>query len=1120
MGYFARPRSFLSKNYHSYITDDPVLQNIGLASYTRNTLENFGMEQRDGQKRLNNDVSEYFGGSVPKTALTGDNATLSCMFYDREFKRYLLKTGNELWETPSGIAATSLTQFQERFDLLQKGFESAIGGDSTVAAVKLAWANIQTSLSGCITFDATYTFIDESNTSKIRLYFQSGSKAKSDREVAQKGSMVIAGVPSTAYGMEYAGPASAETSIGTYIPPLVGGNNNPENTVAGEVRKSYNPSLGKWEFGTQQIIAKLLTDVDGIPEVTLPDDLSNSEFFSVSSPVYLGRSEKGLAMPLSAENGNPDMFGPDIVGCAKRKLSKIVVVNRSPRQFRKGELVLCSLIGPDWIMMPFEPGNSAPKRLEVSWSDIQKYIIDAASFFKDQGGSDMTADQYITHTRWRFYESLTQGGSVIPDDQLAICGGASRLQALNLNGLSPDSYEVSTDGEIIIPPFGLGSSPEYYQTFRKPSRGGFQAFDADVLGNKVGGNRNESALILTNISKVSESLDQGGGVRAYQVPNSWGMYFRDGYTSSSVSKLKKLSGESYAVQNQYYGIYPEDGGTFDFSNPVLPSVETFFDLSDSFMYHLPAQIALNGRSNQTKLIKIYDDYRFTNGNFSSNMKFYLSAFGKGSWITNSTGKDAFALTPVNKRAVQFTSLSFNLALCGTELPIQERIPFTYTFLRDELLSTHKRSSLLIGGVPGFGLQSPRIFRNPQSQDLSIRTFVGFGNECIKFNDQGEFQEFIKPDIRRPDGVLQILPETDGKNGANRFFNVVGVIAAKAVVDLSTGGQLQFDTDNHFGLVSFTNNTVGSSNILVSTISNITSDLSGRSTSSRIVNYGSSDDQERSFGTTALYCKVYDHCPDVIYDGRFFVPLQFNGSGDALGINMPTSSGGGFILPVDALINQGSYPKAVNSDKKLFIRKNMLLTGGGFTYIKRVIGADPLRIEIVNSGVGYSDGDTFSFGNAKFRVSETTEQGGIKAYEVVSYGDFSNNPFVPSPHYLVNSTIVDAEGTPSDGVEAEIRLHGAKVIEQIGYDPAPTDYGGGPVLLSRPDNGGEGDNQQGEVNSIETKSINLDKNSSGKYDVFFFYANDIGMYPETNAGSYISLQANPYAQYINLEMSVS
>ena len=186
--WFTRSGRGSVSNYHSYITDDPVLQNIGLSSYSRNSIEKFGIERtKQGSKEISKEIKEYFGGSIPSEALLGESAELAISAYDVLAKGYYIKSStgegvSNLWYIPSGQAAENLKDFQEKFDKVQKGFTSSLS-PTELYMINVILAEIQTSETGCITFNANYSVLGCSRSSLIRLYFETVGWGGAERTI-------------------------------------------------------------------------------------------------------------------------------------------------------------------------------------------------------------------------------------------------------------------------------------------------------------------------------------------------------------------------------------------------------------------------------------------------------------------------------------------------------------------------------------------------------------------------------------------------------------------------------------------------------------------------------------------------------------------------------------------------------------------------------------------------------------------------------------------------------------------------------------------------------------------------------------------------------------------------
>lgn len=1139
MSMFNRSGGGSVRNYHSYITENPTLHNIGLASYTRNTLANFGMERRNGQKTLSRDINEYFDNqyNTIKSRLLGDSVTLSILRFEKETKRYFLATSDgegdrSIWYSPSGTLPSNLSDFQTKFDLWQKGF---LTNEDEKFAINYIWSNIQNSLSGCITFEVDYTVLTCEAKSLVRLYFQSGGKASTERSVATAAGGMIAGVPSRATGASYAYTPTQEAGIGVYASPSAGGADNPDNTIAAPMRMTYDPATNRWESGTQQMLFRLLTDIDGVAIPDLPNDVDATDLSEFYDGPLSSTFNIGSGMPVSIENGNPHLFGPNSNGCGPSPKEKVVMVNRTPRSYSKGEIVIGSLINGEWIPMGFGPGRTVSKKFNVEWSNIQKYIVNASAYFRDASDNiDITPERYIDHVRFKFYDSLV---GIFNASTLTASGNdLSRVALLNLINKSPDSYELGDDGKIIITPESTQDVPNYFVNINLvPSTTGYwQFFDADVIKPNLCGNNPDSRLKYTNISQSPKSYPETNDVDPLTVTSSWGMYFPDGYTSASVSKLKNTS-EGFSFWTTEFGptlVYngssqidfsAESNKTLDLRVPgaAVDIVGDKFNVSDSNLYHFPAQMALNSSGNQTIISELWWRVQRSAGNYTNNIISYLQDPFKGDFVVNTNNKDVFNLKPVNPTKVQFTPLSLQLALCSTTvLPnTQEATLFNeqggYADLNLSLKSQ-------MWDYKAFGQAWARL-SNMMGQPIdqnnllipngNVRGAIPFGSILRKYGTGTSFEAPRK--FEKPDGGPGLLPWTNG----DEISNVNGIIAAKATVSLPAGGQLELRTANNFGLNAYgiVRGADGGSSILFGGLAGLIINSNGGQ--SKVYDYvqwgASSTDDIRAFGTTALWCKVTDHSPNTVYDARYFAPLQFNVSGASLDIDVPAVSGS--VLRVGTPIDENFVGNI--STVKNTIRRNMLLSGGGFYYIKRVIAIDPRRIEIVDEeeNVNFTDNHPVIFNgkvDARFKVTKTDSEGAIVAigpdienYGLDAYGEFSTNVFKDRP--------LEATVRNDRGGFVVIKVYGGKIIEKIGHDTIQ-EYG--TKMLTPSDNNGGGDDS-GYVRSSRSTTYSLSTNKTGKYDIFLFLVNDIMNYPENSNGANPQMNG-PFAQHVDLEITAN
>lgn len=1110
------------RNYYYYVPSDKKLHDIGLSSYTRNSLEKFGKRRGiNGAEENDPDINEYLTNGIDsiKPILRGDSAILMLYRFDKATKRYLYTSSNgqgedHIFWTPSGStgnaagnAFTNLLTFQNAFDLYQKGFIN-----STQASgynVLYVWSKINNSLYGCINFNITgYNILNTQSSGVVSLFFQSKTDGN-DRSVAFQPPM-IAGIGKTATGREHAFGISESLDNGVLSQVDVGGIKNPNNTIAAPLKLHINRATGEWESGTTQVYCQVLDDIPGVP---LKDLVNNVD--EVSNDALNLPFQSGVGMVMMHEKGNPHLCVPCSYGCGPSEKERIPLVNRSPRAFTRGEIILASKIGPDWVPVPLNNGVSVAKRLTFEWSQIQKYVANAKSFFRTVNDTRfLERDIYADSIRSRFYESLNS--SVIisgySNDELL------RLRQINIAKLTNEQYKLAANGMVDLSSINATiSNLGYY-----PADGYLQFYDADVLPVQIGGNNTHPSGYLKNtIVSRTEPYDSDTGVAAQSVPCSWGMYFPDGYASLGVKKTMSAGSVAATPNSSVYS-----SGTLDFT-PYTLVASQLFNLKDPYFYHLPAQIALNNnKSNQSLDINLlHNILKSQNANSSSpfcdQMIRYIQNPVKGHCLLTGS-RPAYGLSPLNTTKVQFTPLSLESALSHTIIKdegvgaISNPINGGYGDggLKKQLAMVgllRGQGSLGNGGFFGAGISRNGLNQYILELDSSVSGPISFGKNLLLSPQNAIFGPPQRGD--KPDGGPGILPT----NGDSENSNVIGIIAAKATFTLSQGGTIELKTDQRLGIFAYLFNTVGSSSPIVNTITNIVAsinDNTGRSTQNRVQQWGGSlgAEQYKELGTTALWCAVYDHAPETIYDGRYFTPLQFNPSGKSVDFIEVSGSVGG-------IVSSGTEIKTITN----MIRRNMLLTDpegrGGFSYTRKIVGANPNGWVVVSGGSGYRDRDAveFSLGtrNAKFivsRLNSDTSIGEIMLNEEElggdAYGETANNG-------TANPFKVPLEATfPGANSSAKIELRSGKVVEKLMTDKLQF-YG--IKKLTKDDNNGNGDGR-GQVEGLKTTTFQLSKNSTGKYDIFFFFVSDIANYPEGGAAGGEGGAVVPQARYVNLEIT--
>jgi hypothetical protein len=1133
--FFDSRSGFSVKNYYYYVPSDTKLHDIGLASYTRNSLVNFGKTKArtpNAQWQWHPDIQEFFGTSIGnlQNILLGDSAVVHMQRFDKDGKRYLDTTSdgqeeNNIFWTPSGttgsegggIAFTQLKIFQNKFDLYQKGF---IKADSTLLTekldaynVKYIWSKIINSREGCLTFSAAgYNVLGLAASGDIKIFFQSKSDG-SDRSVALQ-PPVIAGVARTATGKEHAFAISETLPIGAFSAPDVGGIKNPNNTVAGPLKVSFNRGTGEWESGTTQVYCRLLDDIAGVSLDDLPENVDLVDNESLKIP-----TASGWGMLLQTEKGNPHLLAPVSFGCATSSKERILLINRSTRAFTKGEIVIASQINGDYVPIPLANGVSVAKKLTIEWSQIQKYIVNAKGFFRNDSDTSFIEPQdYIAAVRAKFYDSLTSAtyAPLVSGLQYNII---PRLREWNLVTMDDADYSLNTNGSVQDPSSSEVNDAVTIANRNKsilPNFFNYHTFyDADMLPKDIGGNNSSPTKLKNTVIKRTTPYSDTMGVAAEDVPTSWGMYFPDGYSSLSVRRTKSTRSVSQVASSNGRVVY--QGGTLNFT-PYTNLVGTTFNLKDSYFYHLPAQIALNSSGNQSiDPVFMMSAYY---GNTCDSYVQYLHQQIKGYYLNNSSNKPAYGLTPINSTFVQFTPLSLELALSTTQidnfgLGAQTALNEGYSDLKLALQRAGTYGGDYFGGAwSRIGINNA-VNLEP---DGSVRAKLSFANKLINYAIQNPTAAInIGPPARgdKPDGGPEMIPMVNAVESSN----VIGILAAKGTFPMTKGGIVEFKTNQYLGLLTYTTYTISQTNISISPILGFAQDLSGRSMGVEHIKWGGSlgAEQVKELGTTALWCAVYDHSPNTIYDGRFFAPLQFNPSGAEMDFEE-------VFLQTGTILTSGS-PKFDTIKNK--VRRNMLLSDGGFAYAQKYIGLDTTSIKINKPGTGYADFDKVKVNiggkPAHLVVTGLTNNGGISQLSIDEellksidvgpgyiYGETANNgtvnPFKYGP--TANATIQSVNGTG-----AEIVFTRGKVYERLKVDKSQF-YG--IKKLTHEDNNGEG-NSKGFITGTKTTTFTLEPNSTGKYDVFFFFVSDIANYPE---GGVIFGEGSdvPAARYVELEIT--
>lgn len=1195
------------KEFHVYNTSDVALEAIGMCSYTQSSIS--GYLSRDTDEEL----KKYFdntGLDTIKKQLTGEIGSSfkerpTIFRFNKETKEYDLVTDAEIFKTMDGTSvASTMGELLEKHNKVQYG--SLVDANVT-EVIK----NIQTSLSGCITFRPEFSILGCPREPQIKLYFKDRFNNDNNRTVAQKGSPFVVDVARRTTGQAHSQRGSENSPQGVYQNQAEGGINNPENTVAAQMDLRYNASMGKWQGGTHQILVRLLTDIDPAP-FNLSDfdslNTADTSFYDPNSSNYISQFTTGLGLPLSVENGNPHKFGPNIIGCtdsegnlSNAKLEKILIVNRSGRNFKKGDVVLCSHIDNEWIPMGFDAATLAKPKGKIGKWQFQKFIALDSNFFKgytkDNVQLSTNPDLIESKIRTRYYLDMISGAG---DSSSPYSSSSPHLDATNndITKVAKLNLYVSSNpltDEILNDSTKLGKW--YYDALNAPlpSYDNFYPYECsqmtifDQLSSTMGGTNSFGTVIGRTVpDELTMDADNGSSMQT-SLPTFWGPAFPDGYNSQQISSLKQMTFTRYnnprttpsglpdiikdADGNESLPQVPNSKEYFSgnniniFSNDSMirnKALTMFATTTDGNAKQLPAEVALNGCLQASTYG--YPIEHVATPEDSNTIDFYsrhLSGFNynyiRYNYLlhvdTDSTGgktdltyKD-IALSPVQPNKIQFSPLQLEFALSSL---------ISTNDLYSEIIQNINYFKSLYDSTPGAtDLFGKFIERN--------RFLVPGGTNARSYEDGfgtiANIPFYDLPDYSYKDGSIPNSLANPLGSPFNKVprSDVIGIIASKNKFSTAGNGSLTFKTSQHFGLgprVTIAGGQGPQVTILGAFLGWTDSSNPLQQNSSPQWGDPTRSDNYNSIGTTALHVRIFDQWPDAqtIYLGHCFSVLHFNpispNTGSAseyiryrsngvkqilkdkgeeserwidaietsVDFRVPTYANGSSI-PLDTVFRydtKAAYDAGVNSIRPANewninpIRRQALLTKGGFVYYKRSIKADTANV--FTGGTGYSKGDILNGSkNTKFEVTEVDGgTGAIVNFQIIDGG----YGFVPSDftqykdendaiYYAIRSSLSGGSGR-----NAKIDISSIIVYDKIYYDETPQERS--PITrLSLPSYEGK----KWAEGSLET-TVSLE-GGNGKYDAFYFFHNDI-LHTLTNSTAFTA----GFAQYLNLEISTA
>lgn len=941
------------REYHVFTTEDIGLANFGLSSYNVSSIDHIKQTlsaptsqtaatttTAAPQSSFAQEIDAYFDtdvndvlGSLICSGEYAPNGNPKIMHFDTGSLVYVEQSENNMLQITqscdsSSTSPTGILQFLKAYNEAVSSKNSTTSENFKRTDILNLAQKIQNSLSGCITFSIKYKALGCERIVPIKLRLLDKENSDDRRIIATRDAPVIAGIPREITGREYSFNGTNEAPMGVYQNPYEGGIDNPKNTVAGQLDIRYNKTTGKWQSGTHQILARLITDVDSakigatdnIDLITSPS--SRPSVYTVGNSLNISQFTTGQAIPLSMENGNPYMYGPNYIGCTSniKEVEKMNVVNRSNRIFKKGDVVLASQIDGEWIIQGFDLPTTSNKTSGKNWQ-FQKYIVNSDSFFKDGRFLEdnsivdidpkvylqtITPDIYETKIRKRYYNQILAN---FPNT-FNLCETSDKNYIARINFfIEEENLEVARTGTIDPNQHDIVLSSGYYQT---------SSFDQ--LGSYLGGtNTNGNVISRTNIYKpLPFQTSDPALIYQTDLPHFWGAVFPDGYTSRSVGELKKKENIPIKINNTNFNQF------FNNSNDTLrlnanDDATTLGMLSDSqdFNYvQLPADVALNGppvsglpssikekfsapieriyitRDQQKNLFRYFYDQ--VSGKDKERYSYLLyekttattTTTTAGTTSTSTTSAPAtsvileplFDLKPINPNRIQFSPLQLQTALNSHKITNTSK--FEYIQLQTEINGSKSQQFFKKDETDNKNLIWPPSFISRNGLDINspitffdTNSALVIGTGPIQFGPYVKFPKFSSS----PTGGPNLIPK---ENLSYEKSNLIGIVASKN--SFSATNQVNFTVKQNFGLPRKV--TVTGAGALALTILGPFIGWSSQNGPSSPQQRGIPQwgDRERtdavsSFGTTALHVRIFDEWPDnqTYYDGRYFAVLHFN-----------------------------------------------------------------------------------------------------------------------------------------------------------------------------------------------------------------------------------------------------
>jgi hypothetical protein len=600
-----------STEFHSFVTNDPKMVAVGLGSFTRDSLNKALVELKSFEDEIGDE--DFFNDIKSANGSNG----LQILFNTMNSGSWQGGGGSKSSNDIIGLIST----FESTIEglIVENSNDKSASVSKVKGAKKWLEANIspvKETSSRCYTLmGGLFSKNDPSVYTNLYFHIPGEGVDRQERVTAQKGSQIISDVAVSATGLKYSKSkteaARSSLHAGVYVRPDDMSGNSINDLATGKIRLSYNDSLGSWE-STQTILARLITPVAaaGNTAFQMPDedsdgflqnDADGDLFYSRGSEYYTGNFSSGLAVPVSAQDGNPNLFGPNIIiEYNAKRIEKIRVINRSEKSFTAGTLVMCTLIGSEWIIQEFSiAGEGLPTKMGA-WT-FSKLIANSDAFFRDAGMSNemWSAGKYEYKARQNWYFSWKN----------SIAGGSSSMLPFH------DATEIMSLND--------GSNVAF-----NPSLGYFAASSFDSA----------KYIQYTNVTTAMAAFTTDALMGSH-LKNWWGPSFPDGYQASLATGVNN-SGPAGINSSLYFPGYSFNG----------PREDT------------PADMAVNGYYSDDNSSSPILPLDYWQSLLNSNTLYSAASQYRSEIYNSQTVMQSRGLTPANPNHIQFSPLQAEMVI--------------------------------------------------------------------------------------------------------------------------------------------------------------------------------------------------------------------------------------------------------------------------------------------------------------------------------------------------------------------------------------------------------------------------------------------------------------------------